>query len=226
MPALPNVPGVIRADFGWSIGSDLGALTRLHIAYSGTPPTTTSAATLANTLFTDWAAAFLVYANTSVTLTSVRVTDLASTTGGQGEHLGSTVGTRAGDKLGAAVSLLASMHIGRRYRGGKPRSYLPLGVAEDLLTEQTWTLTFLSNVQASLDSFRTNVATITAGGCSLGSLVNVSYYHGFVVETNPITGRARNVPVLRTGGPVVDNAVNWVAEQRLSSQRRRNLRQS
>jgi hypothetical protein len=51
--------------------------------------------------------------------------------------------------------------------------------------------------------------------------VNVSYYNGFTVVTNPTTGRARNVPTLR-GTPVVDTVTGIVARVQVGSQRRRN----
>lgn len=224
MPALPNVPGVLRCDLSWTIAEDTNALTRLHISYTGTAPTDAVCATLAGDLYTIFAAELLVYAHTDMTLDAVKLTDLTTPTSGQGEHLGSTAGSLAGSTLGAATCFLASQKIARRYRGGKPRSYLPLGVSEQLLDAQQWTSAFVTNVQAALDAVVSDIGTTSASGTDLGSLVSVSYYHGFVVETNPVTGRARNIPILRTGGPVVDTVTAYVAEQRLSSQRRRNLR--
>jgi hypothetical protein len=226
MPPLPNVPNVLKADVGWQIGADLAALTRLHISYTGTPPTGATCVTLAHDLHSDIAATLLPYMVSSNNLLSVRLTDLTSPTSGQGIYSATLPGTSTHNIIGADVSVLASMTIGRRYRGGKPRSYLPLGGDGDLATQQTWTTTFVSNVQASLDGLRSDIAATSFAGCALVALVNVSYYQGFTLVTNPITGRGRNVPKLRVGGPIVDAATNWVCENRLSSQRRRNLRQS
>lgn len=226
MAPLPAVANVIRADIGWQIEDDLAALTRLHINWTGTAPSSATCITLAHDLHTIVVGTLLPYTGAHINLLSVEVTDLTSSSGGQGIYLHTDPGTEAGTRLPAGAAFLASMTIARRYRGGKPRSYLPLGVAEDLLTQQTWKATFVSNVQASLDAFRADIAVTTAGGCALGTLVNVSYYQGFTVVTNPLTGRARNVPKLRTAGPITDVVLNWRAENRLSSQRRRNLRSS
>jgi hypothetical protein len=210
---------------GWFIGADLAALTRLHIDYSGTAPTNATCALLASDLYTIFQGTLLPYTPSTTSLESVTVTDLTSPTAGHGEFLAHHVGTLSGVELGAGVAFLASMKIARRYRGGKPRSYLPLGSDNVLQTPQTWTSTFVANVQASLDAIRADIAVTTEAGCNLGQLVNVSYYAGFVSSQNPITLRWRNIPKPRIT-PVIDVATGWQAESRLSSQRRRNLRQS
>ena len=226
MPALEPVPNVLKVDIGWSIGSDLTALTRLFVSWSGTAPSNATCASLAAALYVIFAAELAVYTATTNALEYVNVQDLTSDTAGQGTHVATTAGSLAGGLLGAGVAFLASMKIGRRYRGGKPRSYLPLGDVTFLDTAQLWTSGFQGDVQASLNAIIADVSVTSSGGCDLGSLVNVSYYKGFVVSPpNPVTGRVRNVPTPRAV-PVVDPVTAWVAEQRLSSQRRRNLRSS
>ncbi len=53
--------------------------------------------------------------------------------------------------------------------------------------------------------------------------VNVSYYEGFKVVTDPLTGRSRNVSQLRPEGPAVDRITSFSINPKLGSQRRRNL---
>ncbi|MGO9750265.1 MAG: hypothetical protein ACLP8S_05560 [Solirubrobacteraceae bacterium] len=53
--------------------------------------------------------------------------------------------------------------------------------------------------------------------------VNVSYYEGFQVVTDPLTGRSRNVSQLRSEGPVVDRITGFSINPKLGSQRGRNL---
>ncbi len=224
MPALPAVANVIRCDVLWSVGTDNAALDRLHIAYTGGPPSSADCTTLAAALWIIFDAELIPYVNGNNSLLGVRVTDLSSSTGGQGEHLETDVGDIAPDDLGANSTALVTMGIGRRYRGGKPRTYFPLGGQSVMQTPQTWTAAFVTNVQASLDAIRTDIAVTSAGSTTLTHLVNVSYYHGFTVVTNPITGRARNVPTLRVA-PLVDAAVSWTMELKLASQRRRLQRQ-
>jgi len=224
MPALPVVPNVVRWDIFYDVGSDVKALSRLHIGYTGGAPSSADATALAVSLDSIVDAELAVYMNAANAITGCKITDLSSPSGGQGESLTTTAGSLTDEPLGAGVALLASMGIGRRYRGGKPRTYFPLGDAGVVLSPQNFDSVFITNVQASLDAIRTDIATLTAGSTSLVDLVNVSYYSGFTVVTNPGTGRARNVPTLRVT-PVVDACLTWAAEQRFASQRRRNLRQ-
>ena len=134
-----------------------------------------------------------------------------------------------GNSLNAALirtAFLGSMKIARRYRGGKPRTYLPIGGAGKLQDAQTWTSAFVADIQAALNQIIADIAVTASGGCALGNLVNVSYYEGFVSSQNPITLRWRTIPKQRTAGPLVDPVTSWVAETRIGSQRRRNLRGS
>lgn len=220
------MPGVLRVDLEWSIGSDLTALTRLHIAYSGAAPGDATCAAIAQSLYGIFAAELCVYANAANSLLGCVVTDLTSPSSGRGSYSHTTAGSLSGGILGASTAFLASEKIARRYRGGKPRAYLPLGDSGQLLTEQLWTTGFVANVQASLDAIVADINGLTTSGTVLSTLVNVSYYEGFVSSQNPVTLRWRNIPKQRTGGAVVDGVTQWVAEQRLSSQRRRNLRSS
>jgi len=223
MPALPAVPGVVRCDIGYQLGSDIDAITRLHISYTGTPPNDVTCAALAALLRIIYNAELIPYMTPGNKITGVQVTDLSSVTGGQGEDLGITNGTYSSTDLTAGTALLVNMHIQRRYRGGKPRSYFPLGGGSALTTQSLWDSTFLSNVQAALDAIRADIAVTASGGCSLADVVNVSYYKGFVSAQNPVTLRWRNIPLVRTGSIPVDAATSWVANPKPSSQRRRNL---
>jgi hypothetical protein len=226
MPALPPAPATIRVDILYSIGSDLTALDRLFIAYTGAAPTSAQCVTLAAALYVIFAAEIAVFMGGDNALEGVRVTDLASPTGGQGEHLQHTVGAAGGGPLGANVAGLASGKIGRRYRGGKPRTYFPVGSDIDMATPQTWLASFVTNMQAALDAIRADIAVTSAGATVLTHLVNVSYYSGFTVRPDPpIPGvRAKNIPTLR-GAPVIDPYISWTFEPKLASQRRRLQRQ-
>jgi len=223
MPSLPPVAGVVRCDVLYQLGSDIDALNRLYIGYSGTPPIDATCTALAADLYVIFAAELCPYMTPGNKLTGIRVTDLSSPTGGQGEHIATTNGSYSSGDVPAGVALLANAHIQRRYRGGKPRTYLPLGGSVGLTTQSLWDPTFLANVQASLDAIRVDIAVTTEGACNLSTLVNVSYYEGFVSAENPVTHRWRTIPVVRVGGPVVDVVTSWVANQKPSSQRRRNL---
>jgi hypothetical protein len=220
MPALPNVANVLRADVLWTIGADSSASTRQFFRYSGGAPNSTDATAYAADIYGLVAAMIGLYTSTTV-LSGVRVTDLSSASGGQGVHAQATAGNRGTGELPGATCVLVNELISRRYRGGKPRSYWPFGAQTDLNTPQTWSSTLLTTVDSDLATFYAGVIGLAEGSSTITDHVNVSYYNGFTVVTNPVTHRSRNVPTLRTT-PVVDVITSFGAATRIAAQRRRN----
>jgi hypothetical protein len=154
--------------------------------------------------------------------------DLSSDLGAAGSFPESVIGVRSGAELGADLCLLVNFEVGRRWRGGKPRGYLPLGTADDLETRQTWTSAFLSDVETPVQDLYSQMEGSTFGGCTCVQQVNVSYYGPPNRLITGSTGRVRNVSTVRgaTGspytGPAVDNITAVTFNPRLGSQRRRN----
>jgi hypothetical protein len=221
MPALPAVPKVIRVALIHSYGEDNDVVTRFFVSYSGTAPTAAQLNTYAAAMITNWGTDLKSLCNAQVKITECVVEDLSSPTSAIGAAVGSTAGTLAGATLTGGTAFVVSYTIARRYRGGHPRGYWPFGDAVTLNDPQTWTAGFTGNVNADLGAFFTDA--LAAGWTGAGTLlhVNVSYYEGFTVVTNPITGRARNVPTLRAT-PLVDTVTGIVARTQVGSQRRRN----
>lgn len=218
MPALPVVPNVLKAQLQWSISSDVAARTTLFFSYSGTAPNGSACQSLANTIYT----AFQTFAedwDDDTTLTGCEVTDLSAVDGGVGEHAGSAPGTLTHPMSGAS-SVLVNYTISRRYRGGRPRSYLPWGDQTVLGNRQTWAASFVSAVEGHLATIFGDIIGATAGGTTISQHVNVSYYEGFTAVENPITHRWRNVPDLRSS-PHVDTINGFTVSTRIANQRRR-----
>lgn len=220
MPPLPAVANAVRVDLLWSDAADVDVSTRLHFRYSGGTPTATDCVNLAASIYTAAAAMDAQWSGV-VALTGVRVTDLSSPTGGQGEHAQSTNGTRAGAPLPGGSAVLTNYIITRRYRGGKPRSYWPWFSSDDIFTRQTWVSASVTSMNSALATFFAAVIGSSSGSTTLTDHINVSYYDGFTVVTSPTTGRARNVPKLRTT-PVTDVISSFGTSVRPASQRRRN----
>jgi hypothetical protein len=220
MPPLHSVPNVIKAQLLWSDSSDNDVRTTLFFRYSGGPPTSTDAVALAADIYTA-AAAMLGNWTPTTQLTGVEVTDLSSPAGGQGLHAASTPGTLSGSDLAGGTAVVVGYLITRRYRGGKPRSYFPFFSADSLATRQTWIGADLTALDSALTTFFSAVIGSSAGTTTITDHVNVSYYLGFTVVTNPVTGRARNVSTPRAT-PVVDVISSFGARPRPGSQRRRN----
>jgi hypothetical protein len=192
----------------------------LYFAYSGGAPSAADCDTIAAGIGTAWNTNLAAYLSGSGLLETVTVQDLASSSGAESTHTVSHAGTRSGNVPTLAACVIMSHHIARRYRGGKPRSYLPYLVTADLTGASVWGATPIGNLNSAWAAFITACAAVTGGSTAVGAHVNVSYFHGFTVVTNPVTHRARNVPTPRAT-PVVDTVTTSVARRLMGSQRRR-----
>jgi hypothetical protein len=170
---------------------------------------------------TEWTSLIAPYSDPEFTLTEVLAEDLSSSTGAVGSTAASVVGSRAGTPIPASACALVNLTIQRRYRGGKPRIYLPVGMSGDVSTGQNWGTTFTTNLLSAYQALVTNMISAPPGATTITGQVNVSYYSGFTVR-NPGGGvRAKNIPTLRVT-PVVDAVLASSINPRFASQRRRN----
>lgn len=221
MPALPNVPQVVKCNLFWKVYGDAAAQTVLYFTYTGGAPSAANCSSTASGIVSAAETHFQsLTATTVVGMDEAMITDLSSATGGQGTGGTPWVGSRSGSPLPPATAVLVNHQINRRYRGGKPRSYLPLGTSADTASTGEWSSGFVSSVDTAWGAFISDVLALSAG-ISFTQFSNVSYYSGFTVVTNPTTGRARNVAKVRTV-PIVDHVVSHTTNIKISSQRRRN----
>lgn len=221
MPALPAVPGVIRFQLQHSLGADVNVLSRFYVSYTGSAPTSTGLNASCSGVVSSWSNNLKALFSSGQNLLGALATDLSSASGAVGSNFATTAGSRAGAQLPAGVACLLNLHVNRRYRGGKPRIYLPFGVDADLNSVQTWTGTFTAAVTAAWNAFIASVLTTNPVGTTYVQQVNVSYYAGFHTFTTP-SGRVRNIPTLRVT-PVVDAIASVSTNGKFASQRRRNL---
>jgi hypothetical protein len=221
MPALPSVPNVLRVQLHWTIGIDAAAITTFHWGYSGGPPSATEALTIATQVSTAAAANLTTHISPERSLTAVRVTDLASPSGADATYTHTTVGTGNGAAMVGATCVVANGHIGRRYRGGKPRVYLPMGGTSDLSNDQTWGAAFITAVNTSVAAFVTALNGYVAGSTTLTVPTNVSYYSGVNPAVTLPSGRVKQSSKLRAAA-VTDVITSFSASARPGSQRRRN----
>lgn len=201
-------------------GTTVPWLNRFYIHYTGTAPTNAQLATFDAAVNTAWGTNMKPLMPLSGTMTQIESADLTSSTGAVDTSPFSVAGTRAGTNLPADQCLVSSYEIARRYRGGHPRAYWYFGVVADQASPLVWSTTFTNSCNTGINAFFT--ALVAAGWTGAGTLthVNVSYYEGFTVFTNPITGRARNVPTVR-GTPLVDTVTSVASKTSIGSQRRR-----
>lgn len=220
MAPLPAVPKVLECALHFDIGSDANVVTRHYIHYSGTAPTDLQATDFAGWMGVQFDTACAAGCNPDVHLHLATVIDLSSATSASGENAADSTGTRAGAKLPASVAAVVGYGFGRRYRGGHARGYWPFGCQPDVNTPQFWTDSAAVEWGGLVQGYFS--ALLDSGWSGSGTLThcNVSRYHGFTVVTDPVTGRARNVPTPRST-PLIDTVTTWVGRQRIGTQRRR-----
>jgi hypothetical protein len=223
MPPLPPVPQVILVQWVWTYGSDTDVMSREHFKYTGTAPGGGGLAAWAQTISNFYAGVAGLF-HPTVILSNVICTDLTSPTAGQGSHAATHVGTRTGGELPASTAVLINHSIGRRYRGGKARQYLPMGADSDLATPQTWAA---ASVTAFEDWFNYigQIKTGAPAGTSITGECQVSYYKGSTanVTGTPPYERGHTHATVQTEPPypLVDLFTGSVINPTVASQRRR-----
>jgi hypothetical protein len=222
MPPLPDVPNVLAIDLKFTVGN-ANVLSRVHVNYASAAPTSHTLNEYAASIDDGIAAHLLPLFSTEVRTAEIVVTDLTSRTSARGIAESRQAGRRPGLLNGAAVAALINFKVARRYRGGKPRLYVPFFVASDLTPGLTWSDSALEAGTAGWAAFMAGLLTHTPAPLRLLEQVNVSYYEGFQAVTDPVTGRSRNVSQLRSEGPEVDGITAFSINPKLGSQRRRNL---
>lgn len=220
MPALPSPGTVLRFQLYHNLVSDAKAGVRMFWSYTGSAPSASAVQALATTMGIAAGANLAAMLATTNTMSFGLLQDLSSNTGNSAQTTINQAGSRAGTANDVALSAILNHSIGRRYRGGHPKTFWPWGVEADLATNNSWSGTFQANAVTHWNAFQAAVIGATSGGTTITNLVSVSYYNGFTVVTNPITHRARNVPTLR-GTPVVDVVTNTQCNLIPGIQRRR-----
>lgn len=223
MPALPDVPQVVKLRLHYDVGTDTNAVTILHVKYTGAAPTPSDCDSFCTSVNSLTAAEWPIYLDTDTTFLGCDVTDLTSPTSASGSAATSVAGTRAGDPLGAATAVLAHYPVSRRYRGGKPRSYLPWGTSSDLGTRNTWAsgsvTAFFTGWSAILNAIG---AAFPLGSATIVGFLAVSYYGPPNRTVTGSTGRVRTISTTRVT-PLEDGWSTFVISNKVASQRRRNL---
>lgn len=223
MTPLPAVPGVVKIVFGFDVGLDVEAIVRNYWTYTGPAPDTTALSAMASGMRGGIGDVMVSLMDPDTTFTNITILDLSSDLGAEGVGTGTTVGTRAGGKLGAGSAVLANYTIGRRYRGGHPRSYWPWGTSTDLDTRGIWSSDALGAFGPGANEIVGDVNGASSGGTTLGTQVSVSYYTGVAAAPSPTNPhRYVNRPVLRAA-PLVDAVSAPVINPKVASQRRRDL---
>ncbi len=124
-----------------------------------------------------------------------------------GDHVGASAGTMAGTTLSAQVCTCISWLVQQRYKGGHPRTYLPMPSAAALADANTFIAAHVQAVKSGADSFAGDINGFTIGGLSDLHIGTVSF----------VLAKAwRNPPVFRDYIPA-----SAQVDDRIDTQRRR-----
>jgi hypothetical protein len=221
VPALPAVPKTVALAFTTLSGTSPNpAVNKLHFAYTGTPPTPAQLASFATTVLTAFGSAVGPFMSSDNTISALEAVDLSSPVSATATVTAAIAGALTPDKLPDDTCVVLSATVGRRYRGGHPRTYLPVGVVAEITNGNLWNATWLGTLLTAWDGFVTAVEGAGWTGAGTIAPVNVSYYFGYHLVTYP-SGRSRDIPTLRVGGPVIDPILGYIPRQKLGVQRRR-----
>lgn len=215
MPPLHPVPGVIKVAVKGKFTSGYNWANVMHWEYGGPPPTSAECAAFASDIYDNFFAQFGPLMVPQTSIEECIVTDLSSSTGGEGNHTAHNAGSSTADKVPGNCTFLISKTIFARYRGGHPRTYLNVGADEDLLDQGHWNGSFVITATTAWNTFVTDNIGDVQGSTTLGQECAVSYYETDYTTTPPSRVR-RPVPVVYS---IATDGYTGNAE--IASQRRR-----
>lgn len=218
-PVPPPASPCVRVRLDYLQSDNFRGGNRFFLSYSGSAPTVANCNSLAADVATAWNTSLAEMFCTNWSLQEVDVLDIANDSGNSGNSVTAHEGTRSGDAMPAQCAFNIEYQIARRYRGGKPRIYLPLGVFTDLVNQSTWSDAMVTEANSQWGAFMAAITGASVGAMGTLTHVNLSYYKGFTNIENS-SGRERAVPTYRSAA-VVDPVINYLPHNEISSQRRR-----
>lgn len=204
MVALPVAPNCLRIRITGKLNTQNIAHI-MHAQYAGGTPSVADCNTLAGLIRGAWATRFTSQLPTGASYSMFEVADLATMTGAVGVNTSAVTGTAAAAAgVTNAACAVISWKVGLRYRGGKPRTYVPYGSAAAPANGIQVPGAYVTSLKAAAAGFLTDVNAMTSGTITI-ALAMVSYY-----SHNQL--RPLGLPYLITGSDV---------HNRVDTQRRR-----
>nr|CRY95985.1 hypothetical protein [uncultured prokaryote] len=217
---LPDTPCVRVALQYTQTDGALGG-SRFYLGYAGDTPSATTLDGLATDIAAAWKTAFTAVVASDWGLTGIDVLDITGTSGATGLWTGSNKGSLSSGLCPANCAQNIEYVIARRYRGGKPRMFLPPPDASVYQDPGHWTAAQVSAVQDAADSFFEAVEALTEGDMGQLTHLSLSYYFGFKNTPNS-SGRIRAVPTYRAAA-LHDTVVSYNAKSEIGTQKRRRV---
>jgi hypothetical protein len=225
MPELPIISNHLQIKLTHSQGGSTNIVNRYNYRYGGSAPTATACYTVAQDVNAAWVSYMKPVLSNEFYLQRVDVTDLGSATGATNYYGVSQGGAATGPVLPPNDCAVIQHHIGRRFRGGHPRTYLSGLQESDVTNDGHYGPGIGGILLGAFQQFVNAIAALNVGTLGQLSAIAISYYKGFKVVTEA-SGRARNVPQLRvdsTGkpAPVVDPVIGYSIRPEIGGQSRR-----
>lgn len=215
---LPDIPCLrVRLIYTDNDGNEMG--NRFYLSYSGSAPTAANCTTLATDIAGSWNTDLSGLVIDTVALTEVDVLDIATNSGLSGQWTGTHQGTNGTSPMSIQCAINVEFGIARRYRGGKPRMFLPTANGSELTGNNRWASGFVSSVSGQVATFFSDVTALSVGAVGTLKHVNLSYYSGFKNITNS-SGRERAVPTYRATAQH-DDVTGYFCKATIGSQKRR-----
>lgn len=182
---VPDVLRVVLSGFVDTSSADTLWENILHFQYGGTAPSNATCAAIAASIGASWNTHMAAECPSPTTLQVVTVTDLSSTTSGEGESLVIYAGTRGDDSIPANAAVLISYPSSYRYKGGHPRTYLYCLGNADLQGATNWSTAGTAEVQTHWQAFLTECLSAGSGGTSISGFCAVRYRGKFLPNGGP-----------------------------------------
>lgn len=213
----------------WNSGGSNECGVRFYLNSTGTPPfAAADLAALNGEISTLHHTTLAPLFSAVFTLIEIDVLDITTPMGAGSTITYSDPGVRSGNTLSDNCATNVEFQIATRYRGGKPRMYLPPGVSTDLVSASQYESSFVSTVKTNVQDFFSSLTAYTHGGLTGLSHVLLSYYDGVdkntPSDTPPGTWRGpgyKYPPAYRSPTAVSFPVTGYDPKQTVGSQRRR-----
>jgi hypothetical protein len=219
MPRPPATPtGVVRSFLHHEPAADGAVYCRFDLEYGGTPPITSTLSAIAEAVSGAWGTHLASFLYVGDALFDVHCADLANPGTVDGQYTASVAGTRSGSQVPNSCTATLNFIPDEKYRGGKPKIFLPYLVEADRSTPQEWTAATMGNLATAWGAFISELAGTSYSGCTLGGPCMVSYLGPPTVTAT--TGSRRRVSTPRTT-PLVIPLIAVEGSNAIGAQRRR-----
>lgn len=157
MAPLPPVPGVCKVALTGTLDL-IPIATVFHMGYQGPPPTGQTLEAAAQETMDQWNAYLIAHMCNTTVYQLATWTDLSSETGAVGVFEQTLTGAASGVAVPNSVQLVVSKAIARRYRGGRPRTYIPGLPSTQLVSQTTWASAFAVTIADAWSTFISGIS--------------------------------------------------------------------